>query len=125
MRVSWRVSPTVVMVLALGAPRLVLGQGLKLFGYVDVEANVAGVGSDDAEVFFDAHHFNLIAIGSLVDHLLAAAEVEFEHAGEEIALEYGERHHFGRQVHRALRSLQQGSAPGVDQQGARPTVRVQ
>ena len=39
--------------------------------------------------FFDNHHFNLIMVGSLVDDLFAAFEIEYEHAGEEIAMEYG------------------------------------
>ncbi len=38
--------------------------------------------------FFDNHHFNLILIGDLVKDLFVAGEVEYEHAGEEIALEY-------------------------------------
>ena len=38
---------------------------------------------------FDAHNLNLIVIGKLRGDLFAAAEIEYEHGGEEIALEYG------------------------------------
>jgi len=89
MSVSWTFSRTVLVVAALSIPRLAEGQGLKVFGYADFEATLAGVGSGDAALSFDNHHFNLIAAGSLVDNLFAAAEVEFEHAGEEIGFEYG------------------------------------
>lgn len=89
MRVSWRLSRTVLVVAALSIPRLAVGQGLRVFGYADFEANLEGVGSGDEEFYFNNHHFNLIAAGSLVDNLFAAAEVEFEDAGEEIGLEYG------------------------------------
>jgi len=54
-----------------------------------LEASVLGVGADNSEFYFDNHHFNIIAIGKLVENLFAAAEVEYEHAGDEIALEYG------------------------------------
>jgi hypothetical protein len=71
------------------APQPVFGQGLMVTGYADIEFTVAGVGSGDEELFFDNHHFNLIFMGSLIKNVFAAAEVEYEHAGEEIALEYG------------------------------------
>lgn len=64
-------------------------QGLTLYGYADLEANLANVDSDNKEFYFDNHHFNIIAIGRLSEHLFAGAEVEYEHGGEEIALEYG------------------------------------
>lgn len=70
-------------------PRWAPAQGLMLTGYADLEVNLADVGSDDAQFYFDNHHFNVIAIGRLVTDLFAAVEVEYEHAGEEIALEYG------------------------------------
>ncbi len=65
-------------------------QGLMVTGYADLEAQVQNVGGDnDTEFFFDNHHFNVIAMGNIIGDIFAAAEVEYEHAGEEIALEYG------------------------------------
>lgn len=78
--------------LALGltvTPQPAVGQGLRVSGYADLEFSVEGIGSGDEEIFFDNHHFNLIFFGDLVKNVFAAAEVEYEHAGEEIALEYG------------------------------------
>lgn len=74
--------------LELGTASGAAAQGLILTGYADLEASVAGLGSDDRSVFFDNHHFNLIGIGNIVGDLFAAGEVEFEHGGAEIALEY-------------------------------------
>ncbi len=72
-----------------GAPG-VSAQGLMVTGYADLEASINGIGSDgDSEFFFDNHHFNILAIGKIYEDLFAAAEVEYEHAGEEIELEYG------------------------------------
>ncbi len=65
-----------------------LAQGLIWSGYADFEATVADPSGDGA-MKFDNHHFNLIGLGSLTGDLFAAAEVEYEHSGEEIALEYG------------------------------------
>lgn len=65
-------------------------QSLMLTGYADFEAmlnNPAGEG--DSQFYFDNHHFNLVGMGQIYGGLFAAAEVEYEHAGEEIALEYG------------------------------------
>lgn len=81
--------PGVVGLLALGVASDARGQGLILTGYADLEASATGLGSDDRSVFFDNHHFNLIGIGNVVGDLFGAAEVEFEHGGAEIALEYG------------------------------------
>lgn len=65
-------------------------QGLMVSGYADIEYHVTNLGSDNGtEHYFDNHHFNLIFLGNIIGDLFAAAEVEYEHAGEEIALEYG------------------------------------
>jgi hypothetical protein len=53
-------------------------------GYGNVEyLNQQGSGST-----FDAHNLNLIVLGQLRGDIFAAAEVEYEHGGDEIALEY-------------------------------------
>jgi hypothetical protein len=77
--------------LATGPANLASGQGLTLTGYADFEAIYGNVGgdADNTTFFFDNHHFNLIAVGYIVDDVFAAGEIEYEHAGEEIALEYG------------------------------------
>lgn len=64
-------------------------QGLTVTGYADVELWFEKLGSDNTEVYFDNHHVNLILLGKINGSLYAAVEVEYEHAGEEIALEYG------------------------------------
>lgn len=66
-------------------------QGLKIVGYADVEWSLQQTGDPDDQWhhYFDNHHFNLIGVGWITDNLMAAAEVEYEHSGEEIALEYG------------------------------------
>ena len=79
----------VLTAIFMGSPAGVLGQGLTVTGYADFEAVVNNVNADDADFYFDNHHFNLIMVGSLVDDLFAAFEIEYEHAGEEIAMEYG------------------------------------
>ncbi|MFQ5703217.1 MAG: hypothetical protein ACE5HT_04270 [Gemmatimonadales bacterium] len=84
-------------VLAAGAIALALAytpvtasaQGLRFTGYADFEASVSNIGSGNSESQFDAGHFNLLANGKLYKDLFASAEVEFEHAGDEIGLEYG------------------------------------
>jgi hypothetical protein len=59
-------------------------QGLHVLGYGNVEyLNQQGSGST-----FDAHNLNLIVLGQLRGDIFAAAEVEYEHGGDEIALEY-------------------------------------
>lgn len=70
-------------------PPSAAAQGLKLSGYADLEVNIDNVNSDNSEFYFDNHHFNLIAFGRLVKDVSAAAEIEFEHAGDAIALEFG------------------------------------
>jgi hypothetical protein len=66
-------------------------QGLKVVGYADLEWSLEQTGdpADEWHHFFDNHHFNIVAVGWIMDDLVATAEVEYEHAGEEIALEYG------------------------------------
>jgi len=77
------------LVLALaGAPERASAQGLMLTGYADFEARYAKTGPDNSEVFFDNYHFNLIALGKIYKNLFASGEVEYEHGGEEIMLEY-------------------------------------
>ncbi len=67
------------------------GQGLKVSGYGDLEWTLQQTGDPDDEWnhFFDNHHINLILVGWIVGDLQVGVEVEYEHAGEEIALEYG------------------------------------
>ncbi|MFQ6046906.1 MAG: porin [Gemmatimonadales bacterium] len=88
-----RVTPSVVGGALLAAlavsPQPSIAQGLMLSGYADLEVNLDKLGSDNSEFYLDNHHFNLIALGKLVENVFAAAEIEFEHAGEEIAFEYG------------------------------------
>jgi len=62
-------------------------------GYADFEA-YGLLGEDDAgdstsDIYFDNHHFNLIGLGSIYGDLFVASEVEYEHSGDEINLEYG------------------------------------
>lgn len=75
--------------LELGTASGARAQGLILTGYADLEAVAEDLGSGDAKAFFDNHHFNLIAIGNIIGDLFGGAEVEIEHGGAEIALEYG------------------------------------
>ncbi len=78
-----------VLSLATGIGTEALAQGLIVTGYADFEATVGDIDSGDKKVSFDNHHFNLIFLGKIYENVFAAAEVEFEHAGDEIALEYG------------------------------------
>lgn len=59
-------------------------QGLHVTGY----ANVEFLAQQGAKPTFDAHNLNLIVVGQLRGDLFAAGEVEYEHGGDEIALEY-------------------------------------
>ncbi|MFQ5890317.1 MAG: hypothetical protein ACE5JR_09735 [Gemmatimonadota bacterium] len=74
-----------------GSAHELRAQGLKVTGYGDLEWTLQR--QDDPEDkyhnFFDNHHINLILLGWIVDDVTVGAEVEYEHAGEEIALEYG------------------------------------
>lgn len=78
-------------VLLLMIPSRVDAQLLKLTGYADLEWTLTETNDPDDEWhnFFDNHHFNLIGVAWVTDDLSGAVEVEYEHAGEEIALEYG------------------------------------
>src|SRR3990170_2244406 len=88
MRVISIVAGWVLAVALAGTPEPVAAQGLMLTGYGDFEVRYAETGPDDSEFYFDNFHFNLIALGKLYKNLFASGEVEYEHAGEEIALEY-------------------------------------
>jgi len=59
-------------------------QGLHVTGYGSVEFLTQQGGKPT----FDAHNLNLILLGKLRGDLFAAGEVEYEHGGDEIALEY-------------------------------------
>lgn len=60
------------------------GQGLIVTGY----ANMEYVNAQGSAQTFDAHNLNLIVLGKLRGDLFAAGEIEYEHGGDEIALEY-------------------------------------
>ncbi len=65
-------------------------QGLIVSGYGDIEWTLEDRGEEDGwRHAFDNHHINLILLGAILDDLLVGVEVEYEHAGEEIVLEYG------------------------------------
>lgn len=74
---------------SLAGPGLLAAQGLTVTGYADFEAMVKKIGSDNKDFYFDNHHVNLIMVGRITENLFAAAEFEYEHAGEETAMEYG------------------------------------
>lgn len=63
----------------------------ELMGYADLEwvATETDDPADEWHNFFDNHHFNLIGVAAVTENLSGAVEVEYEHAGEEIALEFG------------------------------------
>ncbi len=73
------------------APGNLQAQLLKFSGYADLEWSLQETNDpeDEWHNFFDNHHFNLIGVAWVTDDLSGAIEVEYEHAGEEIALEYG------------------------------------
>jgi len=76
---------TLVLVgLAAAAPPPAEGQGLVVTGY----ANMEYLNPQGGIQTFDAHNLNLIFIGQLRGDLFAAGEIEYEHGGAEIALEY-------------------------------------
>jgi len=60
------------------------GQGLIVTGYGSMEY----LNPQDGIQTFDAHNLNVIIVGKLRGDLFAAAELEYEHGGEEIALEF-------------------------------------
>jgi len=67
----------------------VRAQGLIVTGYGDIEWSAQDTETDGFKHAFDNHHFNLILLGSIADDVIVGAEVEYEHAGDETALEYG------------------------------------
>lgn len=73
---------------AVAVPTAARAQGLLVSGYAVEEFNWAQTATGHANTF-DARNFNLIVLGQLRGDVFAAAEVEMEHAGEEIGLEYG------------------------------------
>lgn len=89
MQISKPITIGVALLALLAVPRPSSGQGLMVSGYADFEAVFDKVGSTNSDFIFDNHHFNLIMLGKLGANVFAAAEVEYEHGGEEIALEYG------------------------------------
>lgn len=90
MRLSRTLKASAVFFALIAIPQTGDAQGLMVTGYADLEATVANPdGEGNKDFYFDNHHFNLIMVGQIVENLLAAGEVEYEHAGEEIALEYG------------------------------------
>jgi hypothetical protein len=74
----------VLIGLAAAAPPPAEGQGLIVTGY----ANMEYLNPQGGMQTFDAHNLNLIVIGQLRGDLFAAGEIEYEHGGNEIALEY-------------------------------------
>lgn len=92
-----RISSRAALAVALGVfmPLALTGnlraQGLKVTGYGDLEWTLQQTGDpeDEWHHFFDNHHINLILLGWITDDLQVGVEVEYEHAGEEFALEYG------------------------------------
>jgi hypothetical protein len=74
----------VLVGLAAAAPPPAEGQGLIVSGY----ANMEYLNPQGGIQTFDAHNLNLIFIGQLRGDLFAAGEVEYEHGGNEIMLEY-------------------------------------
>jgi len=78
------------MVTALTGVDSLRAQGLMVTGYADFESQWQNIGAEGgSDFYFDNHHFNLVVLGNITDDLFAAGEVEYEHAGDEIALEYG------------------------------------
>lgn len=63
-------------------------QGLIVSGYGDIEWALQDRGDEGWKHAFDNHHLNLILLGAIAEDLLVGVEVEYEHAGGEIALEY-------------------------------------
>lgn len=87
---------------ALAAPPRATSQALTLAGYADFLASLDKLGSGDKEFYFDNPHVNFIMLGKITGNLFVATEVEYEHGGEEIALEYG---YFGYTGFRDIRIM--------------------
>jgi hypothetical protein len=92
-RYGWRASGLVALasIAVVAFAGDLRAQGLKVFGYGDLEWSLEQTGdpNDEWHNFFDNHHFNLLFLGWIMDDVQAGAEVEYEHAGDEIELEYG------------------------------------
>lgn len=78
-----RASVAILLAGAVLAPAAA-GQGLIVTGY----ANIEYLNGQGAPATFDLHNLNLIVLGKLRGDLFAAGEIEYEHGGDEIALEY-------------------------------------
>lgn len=78
----------VVMMLCLPAASFAGDGKFVLGGYMDI----AYYGYEDTTKYntFDMYHFNPIFLYQIQDNLLASAELEFEHGGDEIAVEYAQ-----------------------------------
>ncbi len=88
MRITGRLL-AILITLLVALPAVLNAQGLKVSGYADFEAVFNNVNGDNTDFYFDNHHFNVIFFGQLSDNIFASAEVEYEHAGEEIKVEFG------------------------------------
>lgn len=78
-----------VVVLLCGFSTGSAGQGkFVLGGYLD--ANFIYYQQTDKPSSFDMYHFNPIFLYQIESNLLASAELEFEHGGDEIAVEYAQ-----------------------------------
>src|SRR3989338_9137552 len=74
-------------VLGLEMPQ---NSGIMVTGYADLEYKAA----ENASRTFDNHHFNPIFLGMLGDDLFVQAEIEYEHGGSEVELEYASLAYF-------------------------------
>lgn len=75
---------TLALACAALEPAPASAQGLHVTGY----GNVEFLSQQGANSTFDLHNLNLIVVGQLRGDLFAAGEVEYEHGGDEVALEY-------------------------------------
>jgi hypothetical protein len=73
----------------VAAPAAARAQGLLVSGYGVEEFTWQQTDPSGHVNTFDAHNFNLVLLGQLSGDVFAAMEVEYEHGGEEVALEYG------------------------------------
>lgn len=103
MRLAMIVLASALPLALLAPPEPAQAQGLMVTGYADFEATITNPDGDgNSDFFFDNHHANLILVGSIFEDLFAAAEVEYEHAGDEIALEYAYFAYTGIPNHRIM-----------------------
>ena len=77
-----------VLVLCLSITAIAGNSKFVLGGYLDVA--YYGYESDTKHNTFDMYHFNPIFLYQMQDNILASAELEFEHGGDEIAVEYAQ-----------------------------------